>query len=111
MALTLDEEQKLEAAGLIAFFLTSQATWLATVKRTHAFLKATLPSGTTIRPDDLAKTLLPLVEVDEPLQAQLAMKKLKPKYWFRYFTNLIIDRLWTQIEEDGDVANGNSSRG
>jgi hypothetical protein len=97
MALTLDEEQKLDGAGLIAFFTANQATWLPILQRLHDLWTASLPAGATLRPDDLAKLLYPLVEVDKPLQAALARNNLKPKYWFKYFTDLIIDRLWDRI--------------
>jgi hypothetical protein len=97
MALTLVEEQKLEGAGLVTYLGTHQAHWLATLKGTHGFLKASLPSGTQIRPDDVATSMLLLVQTDEDLQAYLVGKGLKQQFWFKYFTNLIIDKFWSQI--------------
>jgi hypothetical protein len=61
------------------------------------------PKGSKIRPDDVVKALLPIVEVDESIRTVLKAKKLRQKYWVAYFTDLIIDRTWDEIrEERGD---------
>jgi hypothetical protein len=97
MALTLDIEQRLEAAGLIAFYGLHQAAWLATARRAKQFLQATFPPNSQIRPDDLRKAILPIVEVDEDLQGYLDAEKLKQKYWYSHFTDLIVERTWPHI--------------
>lgn len=97
MALTLDTLQRLEAAGLINFYNLHDAAWLAAAGRAKRFLQATFPAGSQIRPDDLRKILLAIVEVDEYLQGYLDAEKLKQKYWYSHFTDLIVDRTWTRI--------------
>jgi hypothetical protein len=103
MALTLDVEQRLQDVGLVAFFEGHRAAWETVAKDTYGFLKGNFPAGSVIRPDDVAKALKPLVEVNEDLRDELHASKLTQKYWIAYFTDLIIDRTWnTTIEEENN---------
>src|SRR5688572_14859034 len=99
MALTLDVDQKLDNVGLIDYFRQHKKEWLDQAKRSIAYLKGSLPAGSIIRRDDVAKALFPIVEVDEDLQAFLSGNHLTQKYWFRYFVDLIIDRCWDDISK------------
>jgi anaerobic glycerol-3-phosphate dehydrogenase len=94
MALTLPVEQRLGKVSLVVFFNDNRATWLAASQEAHQYLAKTYA---VIRPDDVAKILLPVVEANEDFKAQLAAKKLTQKYWFRDFVDLIIDRTWQEV--------------
>jgi hypothetical protein len=100
MALTLEKEQRLDAVGLIEFFDGEQATWRDLAKKSYDFFRANLPGDSHVRPDDVAKVLGPMVEVNEELRDCLNEKKLKQKYWISDFTDLVIDRTW------GDISKG-----
>jgi hypothetical protein len=76
MALTLEAEQRLQSVNLVDFFTTHQAAWLQDARETYEFLARNFPQGVTIRPDDVAKPLRPIIEVDQRLRAELARKKL-----------------------------------
>src|SRR6185503_7646642 len=76
MALTLEAEQKLEKVGLIAFFHHAERAWLDDAKKAFAYLRERFPENVSPRPDDVAKVLRPIIEVDRALQAELARKKL-----------------------------------
>ena len=95
--MTLRAEQQLDASGLIAFFENSRETWITAARDTHAFVKQSFPAGSKIRPDDVAKALLPVLEVNQDLRNQLDADRLKQKYWVSYFTDLVIDRCWDGI--------------
>jgi hypothetical protein len=111
MALTLKVEQRLEDVGLIKFFGEDRDTWRGLAKQAYQFVKGNFPEGSTIRPDDVAKALFPLIEVDEDLRDKLHEYKLKQKYWISDFTDLIIDRTWTEITtEHGNDKKGRSSK-
>jgi hypothetical protein len=62
-------------------------------------VKENFPPGASVRPDDVAKTLLPLLEVDEGLGQFLSENKLKQKYWIRDFGDLILDDTWAEINK------------
>ena len=58
-----------------------------------------------------SKALIPILEVHEEFQAFRNAEKLRPKYWNRYFADLLIDRTWEQINEgEGDGKNKRKPR-
>ena len=97
MSLTLKAEQMLIAAGLIEFYEKDAVTWNRSAKETFAFLEANFPKNGTIRRDDVAVALMPLLEVNEQLGAFLQAEKLTQRYWIRHFADLILDRAWAKI--------------
>ena len=99
MALTLEAEQRLESVGLVGLFNDNQADWLDAAKQTKAFIKGNFPEGALIRRDDVAKALIPILEVNEVLKDTLNGNKLRGKFWIKDFADLIIDRTWDNLEE------------
>jgi hypothetical protein len=99
MALTLEKDQKLGAVGLIEFFNEGRPIWLELAKKSYDFFDGNLPGDSKVRPDDVAKVLEPMVEVNKELRAFLNKKKLKQNYWIPYFTDLVIDSTWDVISE------------
>ncbi len=97
MGLTLEAEQRLEDVGLTAFFEQHQGDWLAIAQDTYAYVTGNFPAGSIIRRDDVAKALLPIVEVNEPLKEMLDQNKLRGKFWRTFFTDLVVDRTWNQL--------------
>jgi hypothetical protein len=99
MALTLEAEQRLEAVELIALFTAHEAAWLQAAKETKEFIAGNFPKGSKIRRDDVAKALIPILEVNETLKDKLNDKKLRGKFWIKDFADLIIDRTWEELEK------------
>jgi hypothetical protein len=98
MALTLEMEQRLERAGLVAYYVANKAAWQRVAQDAYDYTKKQF-EGAVVRQDDLAKALRPVVEVHKGLRATLDQKKLSQKYWIDFFTSLIIDRAWTTIKK------------
>jgi hypothetical protein len=42
-------------------------------------------------------TLVPALEVSDRLRTFLAERKLTQNYWYTWFAELMIDRLWTAL--------------
>ena len=99
MALTLEAEQRLEAMGLLALYNEHQAAWVETAKQTKDFVTENFPEGSKIRRDDVAKALIPILEVNETLKDELDDKKLRGKFWIKDFADLIIDQTWDELEK------------
>jgi hypothetical protein len=97
MALTLEAEQRLESVGLVTLFDDDKPAWLDAAKQTKAFIKSNFPEGSLIRRDDVAKALIPVLEVNEVLKASLNVNKLRGKFWIKDFADLIIDRTWNDL--------------
>jgi hypothetical protein len=76
MALTLAAEQRLERVELIQFFDMGRQTWLGAAQRTYGFVRRDFPQGALIRRDDVAKALIPILEVNanESVQSNLCVR-------------------------------------
>ena len=97
MGLTLESEQRLRDVGLIEFYDQNAATWLEAAQEAKEYIAGNFPQGTTVRRDDVAKALHPVLEVNELLKQYLDENKLRGKFWIRFFGDLIIDRTWDQL--------------
>jgi hypothetical protein len=99
MGLTLEVEQQLEAVGLIQLFGQHVGAWTAAAQQTRQFVVNNFPPGSLIRRDDVAKAMVPILEVNETLRAYLDVEKIRGKHWVRDFADLIVDRTWNQLAE------------
>jgi hypothetical protein len=99
MSLTLEAEQRLCKVSLAKFFEDYKDKWKTLAQRSYSFVKNNFPNKASIRHDDVAKALVPLLQVDEDLVNHLNKNKLKQKYWFRDFGDLILDRTWSKIRK------------
>lgn len=107
MALTLEAEQRMRDVGMIAFYEKEADDWLAAVRETKVFLRGKFPPDSPIRRDDVAKALVPILEVHEAFKDFRNERRLRPKYWIKDFADLLIDRTWdTILEEENDGENG-----
>ena len=98
MALTLEAEQRMESVGMIEFYEANANAWFATVQESKKFVTRDFPDGALIRRDDVAKALIPILEVHETFQDFRNEKKFRPKYWIRDFADLLIDRTWEKLK-------------
>lgn len=100
MGLTLEAEQRLEAAGVIGFFERDRGSWLNLVRETRTFVQGNFPAGALIRRDDVAKALFPIIEVHEGYKDFRNDGKLRAKYWIKDFADLLTDRTWEELEQE-----------
>jgi hypothetical protein len=101
MSLTLYWEQRLQGAKLIQFFDANRAAWLTAARAAMPYTKSRFPQGAPIRRDDVAQFLVNVIEVDRNFKNHLATNKLTQKYWANHFADLIIDRTWNEITNEG----------
>jgi tRNA splicing ligase len=98
MALTLEMEQRLQRAGLVAHLDANAAAWHANAQDAYDYTKKAF-AGQLVRQDDIAKALRAAVEIDPPLRKVLDSKKLAQKFWIDFFTALVIDRTWGTLKK------------
>ena len=96
MALNLNKLKRLEDAGLVGLFDTDAKLWSAMAKDAYAYTRRFI--GADVRPDDVVPTLVPALEVSDRLRTFLAEKKLTQQYWYTWFAELIVDRLWDGLK-------------
>lgn len=99
MALTLEAEQRLATVSMVGLYEEHAAIWLQAAKETKEFIASNFPEGSKIRRDDVAKALIPVLEVNETLKDKLNELKLRGKFWIKDFADLIIDRTWEDLEK------------
>lgn len=102
MGLTLEAEQRMAGVGMVAFYEGDRQSWLQTVRDTKAFVTSNFPEGARIRKDDVAKALIPIIEVHEGFNDFRNEGKLRGKYWIKDFADLLTDRTWEELTEEDD---------
>jgi hypothetical protein len=98
VALSLNKLKRLGDAGLVDLFEADRKLWTAMAKDAYAYTnKFVRGSGNVVRPDDVVPTLTPALEVSDRLRTYLAERKLSQNYWYTWFAELMVDRLWSDL--------------
>jgi hypothetical protein len=95
VALSLNKLKRLGDAGLTRLFEQDQKLWTAMAKDAYGYTRKFI--GAEVRPDDVVPTLVPALEVSDRLRTFLAGRKLTQQYWYTWFAELIVDRLWSDL--------------
>ena len=95
MALSLNKLKRLGDAGLVELFEEARKLWSAMTKDAYGYTRRFI--GTDVRPDDVVPTLVPALEVSDRLRTFLASRKLTQNYWYVWFAELVVDRLWSDL--------------
>ena len=95
MALNLNKLKRLDDAGLVTLFDEDRKLWTAMAKDAYSYTAKFIEGE--VRPDDVAPTLVPALEVSDRLRTYLASRKLTQNYWYLWFAELIVDRLWPDL--------------
>ena len=96
MALSLNKLKRLEDAGLTELFDTDRKLWVAMTKDAYGYTRKFV--GAEVRPDDIVPTLVPALEVSDRLRTFLAGRKLTQNYWYVWYAELLVDRLWPDLQ-------------
>jgi hypothetical protein len=96
VALSLNKEKRLGDAGLIDLFEEDRKLWTAMATDAYRYTKKFI--GAQVRPDDVVPTLVPALEVSDRLRTYLAARKLSQNYWYTWYAELIVDRLWSDLD-------------
>lgn len=95
MALNLNKLKRLGDAGLVELFEEDRKLWTAMAKDAYSYTRKFI--GADVRPDDVVPTLVPALEVSDRLRTYLASRKLTQRYWYEWFAELMVDRLWSGL--------------
>ncbi|MFY9579344.1 MAG: hypothetical protein WAQ33_08460 [Gaiellaceae bacterium] len=96
MALSLNKLKRLEDAGLTELFDADRKLWVAMTKDAYGYTRKFV--GAEVRPDDVVPTLVPALEVSDRLRTFLAGRKLTQNYWYTWYAELLVDRLWADLQ-------------
>jgi hypothetical protein len=95
VALSLQKLKRLGDASLVELFEEDRKLWTAMAKDAYAYTRKFI--GGEVRSDDVVPTLVPALEVSDRLRTYLASRKLSQNYWYVWFAELIVDRLWADL--------------
>jgi len=96
VALSLNKLKRLEDAGLTELFDADRKLWVAMTKDAYGYTRKFV--GAEVRPDDVVPTLVPALEVSDRLRTFLASRKLTQNYWYVWYAELLVDRLWADLQ-------------
>src|SRR6266516_3788999 len=103
MALSLLKEQRLRDARLVDLYEDKLDLWQVMAQHAYAYaVQYIQASGAQIRQDDVVPVLQPVLEVTPELRRFLERAKLRQQYWYEWFAELIVDRLWAELTGGGD---------
>ena len=112
VSLTAEVELRLQDAKLIDFFNDHRGAFAEMAAASYEYAEGyVVDTGLPVRRDDVAQILEPALVTNETLRDFLAEKKLRQKYWYRFFADLILDRIWEELtakEEGRDGGDGNA---
>ena len=97
MALSLIIQQHLEKVAMVDFYNLYKTEWDALAERSHDFIHDNFPQDYEVHPEDVCKILVTLIEVNDRMNDFLNQKRLREKYWIKYFCDYILDQCWTSI--------------
>lgn len=101
MGLTADVELALHDADLDQFFETHRAAFKEIAIRAYSFAHDNIiETGLPLRRDDVSKGIAIALTTNEALRDCLAEKKLRQKFWYQRFADLITERLWKELEDE-----------
>ena len=99
MGLTAEVELSLRDAGLTDFYIHHIGVFRAHAERAYEFAYNNVnPTGLRLRKDDVATSLVSALLITEELRDYLAQKSLRQRFWYQRFADLILDRLWEDLE-------------
>jgi hypothetical protein len=102
LALNATKSKRLEDAGLDRYFDQHRPLWNQKARRAYDYAREfVVESGEEVRQDDVVPLLVPALEVFDDFRDHLAGQKLTQKYWYTYFAELIVDRLWRELTDQG----------
>ena len=100
MGLTADIELRLIDAGLVEFYSENEQAFREMAESAYGYAAGYVEArGLPLRRDDVAKILVPALETTESLRVKLADEHLRTKNYYTFFADLILDRLWEELNQ------------
>ncbi len=98
MGLTATKAVRIEDAELDKLFQAKRALWKDLASEAYKYVAPPIEQRReTVRPDDLIPPLIPVLEISSDLRAFLAENRLTQKFWYQWFGEWIVDRVWTEL--------------
>lgn len=101
MALTALKVQDLTDKGFLGLFDDHEELWRTKAGEAYSYTKVLVKAaGEPVRPDDVLPLLVPALELADEFRTFLEEKRLTQKYWRIHFAELVLDRLWNELDDE-----------
>jgi hypothetical protein len=98
MGLTATKAVRIEDAELDQLFESHRAIWKDLAKEAHKYVAPQIEArGEAVRRDDLIPPLIPVLEISSDLRDFLIEHRLTQKYWYQWFGEWIVDKVWHEL--------------
>jgi hypothetical protein len=92
MALTEAKIKDLEDKKFDALYTQHNAAWTEHAKTAWAYAKANITGGRDPRPDDVAKVLFPMLQVNDDLRKHQEDNAARARRYVEWFVEYVIDK-------------------
>lgn len=92
MALTEAKIKDLTDKKFDTLFEKDQAFWSALAKKAWVYAKDNITSGREPRPDDIAKVLFPMLQVNDEVRKHQEDNRARAKRYIEWFVEYVIDQ-------------------
>jgi hypothetical protein len=98
VALTLYKLQRLKSAHLVELYEKHPKLWRQKAQQAFEFAQQFVePTGNRVREGDVLPLLRPVLDVSDELRGHLDDERLRQQFWYEWFGEYIIDRLWPEL--------------
>ena len=98
MGLSEAKKKALEDKKFDELFKSHASAWHSMARKAYMYAKTNITNGDEPRPDDTAKILTPMVEVDEKFRDHQEDNKARAKRFVEMFTDYVIDKVLVKHE-------------
>jgi len=92
MGLSETKKKALEDKKFDELFSDNANIWESMARKAYMYAKKNITNGNEPRPDDIAKILTPMIEVDEKFRAHQEDNRARAKRFVEMFTDYVIDK-------------------
>jgi hypothetical protein len=96
MALTETKIKDLESKKFDELYNGNEAEWNQLAETAKAYTQENITDGKPPRPDDIAKVLLPMLQVRDDVRGHQEDHKARANRWVEWFVEYVIDRALLQ---------------
>jgi hypothetical protein len=98
MALTALKVKDLADKGFMKLYDDHEELWRTKAKDAYEYARRFI-APEPVRPDDVLELLVPSLELSKEFRSFLEEKRLTQQYWKVNFGELILDKLWTELQK------------
>lgn len=100
MSLTIEIEHRLNDKGFDKLYDGHTDKWVEMAAKAREYTESFIGENESVRPGDVSENLQNAIKIDPNFEGHLKAKKLTQKYWVRYFSDYILEKIYpTDIEK------------